>query len=161
HVLRQVRRVGGDARHLLERQRFIGLHARQDAVGEIHVLHIDAEAMRGDAFRLGDDLARRAENRRATKRRRPRAAGAFADGDLIGIALDVADFSRIDAETVADDLLEHRLVALAVIDAAGIERHPAAAVEAYLRRLEPGLCGALDRIGHAEPAQPAAPGRLD
>ena len=61
---------------------------------------------------------------------------------------------------VANELLEHGLVALALRDAAGKQRDRARAVEAHFGALEAERTGALDRIGNAEAAQLAALVRL-
>src|SRR5262245_33239617 len=60
------------------------------------------------------------------------------------------------AEAVADELLEDRLVPLALRDAAGKPRERARAVEAHLGTFEAERAGASDRIRDAEPAQLAA-----
>ena len=62
----------------------------------------------------------------------------------------------MDAEPVGHHLLECGLVALALIDAAGEDLHRAAAVEADFGAFEARRRGALDGVGHAEPAQLAA-----
>ena len=66
----------------------------------------------------------------------------------------------MNAEAVADQLLEHGLVALALGDAPGEQRDRARTVEAHLGALETERAGALDRIGDAEAAQLAALVRL-
>src|SRR5580700_4398001 len=112
--------------------------------------------MRGDQLGFGQDLLDRHLEGRAAGRRRARAAGAFAEEDLLSVALHVVHVARIDAEAVADELLEDGFVALPLGDRAGEERQPARAVEADLGALETRSRGALDGVGHAEPAQLAA-----
>ena len=108
------------------------------------------------AFRLLDDPVGRHQHRRAAQRRRARAAGALAERDLVGIALDVGHLVRMNAEPVAHQLLVDRLVPHALRDRAGQQRRGAAAVEADLGRLEAARRGALDRVRKAEAAQPPA-----
>src|SRR5262249_60204485 len=59
----------------------------------------------------------------------------------------------IEAEPIADDLLERSLVALALIDAAGKHRDRAGAVEPDLGAFEAGGRGTLDGVGESEAAQ--------
>src|SRR5262249_19214738 len=114
----------------------------------------------GDRFGLsGDPLGGRVD-RRSADGGRARAAGALADEHLIGVALDVVDLVRVEPEAVAYDLLEDRLVALALGDAGGGQRARAGFVEPDLGPLE-ALCGrALDGVGEADAAQLAALARF-
>ena len=52
----------------------------------------------------------------------------------------------MNAEAVADELLEYGLVALSLVDAAGKQRERARAIEADLGAFEAKGPGALDRI---------------
>src|SRR5262249_49757585 len=130
HAFRQPRRVGGVLGYLLDGGGAIRPRRREHAVGEFHVLDRDAEPVRGDARRLVENLPARAVERGARKRRRTRAAGALAEEQLVGIALQILHLGRIEAEAVAHDLFEYGLVALALAHAAGEHRRSAGAVEA-------------------------------
>ncbi len=99
-------------------------------------------------------------DRRAAERRRTRAAGAFADRHLVGVALDVMDLIGVDAEPVAEQLLVDGFVPLALGDRARQQGHRAAAVEADFGRFEAAGRGALDRVRDADAAQFAAPARF-
>ena len=94
-----------------ERHGAIGAGDRKDAVGECDVGLRGLQQVGGDRFRLGDDLLGGEIDRRAAQRRRARAAAAFADRHLVGVALDVLHLVGVDAEPVADELLVDRLVA--------------------------------------------------
>src|SRR5207302_4150804 len=89
-----------------------------------------------------------------------RAAGALADENLIGVALDVMHLVRIEPEAVAHDLLEDRLVALAMGDAAGEQRRGARFVESDLGAFEALRGRALDGVGQPDAAQLAALARF-
>src|SRR5271169_5762758 len=116
--------------------------------------------MGGNRLALGFDFLRRHGESRARKRRRSRAAGAFGEEHLIGVALDIGDFVRVETEAVADDLLERGLVALALVDAAGEDRHRTGAVEPDLGAFEAGGGRALDGVGETKTAQFAVLARL-
>src|SRR5579883_2317905 len=60
---------------------------------------------------------------------------------------------RVEPEPVADDLLERRLMPLALVDAAGEDRNRAGAVEADFGAFEAGRCRTLDGVGETEAAQ--------
>ena len=66
----------------------------------------------------------------------------------------------IDAEPVADDLLERGLVALALVVRAGEQRDRAAAIETDFGALGARRRGPLDGVGHADAAQLAALARF-
>jgi len=78
---------------------------------------------------------------------------ALTEKDLVGVALHVRHLIGMNAETVANQLLEHGLVALALRDAAGKQRDRARTVEAHFGTLKPERAGTLNRIGDAEAAQ--------
>src|SRR5262249_26256311 len=82
------------------------------------------------------------------------------DEHLVGVALDVIDLVRVEPEAVADDLLENRLVALALGDAAGEQRDRAGLVEPYLGALKALRGSALDGVGETDAAQLAALARF-
>ena len=67
-------------------------------------------------LRLGNDLFGGEMDRGAAKCSRARAAGAFADRHLVGVALHVMHPVGMEAEAVAQELLVDGLVALALID---------------------------------------------
>ena len=118
HALGQafrVPRLGGDA---AQRNGPVGAGDREDAVGEVDIGLGGFEQMRGDRFRLLDDAVGRHQHGRAAQRRRARAAGALAERDLVGIALDVGDLIGVEAEPVAHQLLEDGLVPHALGDRA-------------------------------------------
>src|SRR5262249_12854931 len=100
----------------------------------------------------GDPLGGRGA-RRSADGGRARSAGAFADEDLIGVALGVIDLVRVKPEAVAYDLLENRLVALALGDTAREQRDRAGLVEPDLGGLEALRGRALDGVGEADAAQ--------
>ena len=143
-------------RDLADRQRPVRARRGKEAILELDLVRLGAEQMRGDRLGLGHDLLGREIDRRPAERRRARAAGALADRNLVGVALDVMHLVGIDAEPVAQQLLVDRLVPLALGDRARQQGHGAAAVEAHLGRLEAAGGGALDRVGDAEAAQSAA-----
>src|SRR3984893_2071273 len=98
-----VRHVGGQ-RHLGHGLRPVGA-----GNGELAVLELDIglggfEQMRGDLAALGNDLVHRLDDRAAADGERPRAVGAHAIGDLVGIAVDDLDAFDRDAETIGDEL---------------------------------------------------------
>src|SRR6185437_12980860 len=66
----------------------------------------------------------------------------------------------IEPEPVADDLLEHGLVALALAVGAREQRRCARVVETYLGALSAGGRCALDGVGEAEAAQSPALARF-
>ena len=119
---------------------------------EIQIALGDVEHLRGDCLRLRDDLLGREMESRSGQSGRARSAGAFAEEHLVGVALDVLHLRRIEPEPVADDLLERRLVSLALAVRTGEHRHRAIAVETDFRTLERSCARALDRIGDAEAA---------
>ncbi len=66
----------------------------------------------------------------------------------------------MDAEPVGDDLLEYGLVALALAVGAGKHRDAAGFVEAHFGAFGAGRRRALDGVGEADAAQPAALARF-
>src|SRR5262249_59163910 len=74
--------------------------------------------------------------------------------------LDVIDLVRVKPEAVAHDLLENRLVALALGDAAGEQRDRAGLVEPNLGALKALRGRALDGVGETDAAQLAALARF-
>ena len=138
HVLRNFRLIGGGDRDFLDRHGLIGLLRREHALGEIDVLRRQLESVRGDRARLLDHLGRGHLERGACHGGRARTAGAFAEEHGVGVALHVMDLLGVEAELLADDLLEGGFVALAAGHRAGIHRHTAAAVEADLGALGAG-----------------------
>ena len=144
-------------RHLLQRHRLVGAGDLEDAIGELDVLLAGLEQVPGDHLALRDHLARRLEQGRAAQHRRTGAVGAHAEGHTVGVAVDELHVGGVDSETLVQDLLEHRLVTLALVLGAHQKGRRAARVEADLRILRlRGTGGLLDRIDDAEPAQLAA-----
>ena len=94
--------------------------------------------------------------RRAADHGRARAVGAGAERDDVGVAIDIADVFRIEAELLDRDLAEAGLVSLPLMDRAHQQRRLAAGIEAQLGEFRAGRGRALDRIGDAEAAQLAA-----
>src|SRR6516162_9802368 len=156
HALGKPRRLHRLLRDVLDGQRAIGLGAGEHAVGKVDIGGVEVEEMGGDRFGLGGDPLGGGVDCRSTDGRRARAAGALADEHLIGVALDVVDLVRVEPEPVARDLLEDRLVALALGDAAGEQRDRAGFVEPDLGALEALRGRALDGVGEADAAQLAA-----
>ena len=156
HPLGQVFRVQRLPRDFADRQPAVGARCGEEAILELDLVTVGAEDGSGDGLRFGDDLLGREMNRRPAERRRTRAAGAFADRHLVGVALHVMHLIGMDAEPVAEQLLVDRFVPLALGDRARQQRYGAGAVEADFRRLEPARRGALDRVRDAEAAQFAA-----
>ena len=70
-------------------------------------------------FRLALDLVERLDDRGNADRAGARPIGAHAELHLVGVAMHDADIVDRDAEPLGDDLRERRLVALAVLVAAG------------------------------------------
>jgi hypothetical protein len=70
--------------------------------------------MRRDRARLGHNLFGREMECRTDHRCRARSAGAFAIENLVGIALNILSLVRVEAEAVANQLLEYGLVTLAL-----------------------------------------------
>ena len=142
-------------------ERAVGLGAGEHAVGKIDLVGIELEEMRGNVLRLAGDPFGRDIDRRAADGGGARAAGAFADKDLIGIALDIVHLLRVEAEAVAHDLLEDRFVPLALGHAA---RPISVAVPDLSKRIsapsKPPRGRALDGVGKADAAQLAALARL-
>jgi hypothetical protein len=85
------------------------------AIGEIEIRRRHFEQMGGNLLALGDDLVGRHPQRRAADNRRARAGRAHAEGDAVRVAVDVLNFAGLDAEPLVEDLLEGRLVTLALV----------------------------------------------
>src|SRR6185312_7050590 len=116
--------------------------------------------MRGDGARLGNDLLAGEMEGGARHGGGARAAGPFAEEHLVGVALDVGRLARIDAEPVADDLLERGFVSLALGVGAGEQEQRTVAVETHFGALEADRGRAFDGVGEAKAAQLAALSRL-
>src|SRR3954469_11919852 len=101
-----------------------------------------------------------AVKRRSGQRCRPRPARPLPKEDLIGVALHIRGLIGMDAQAVADELLEYGLVPLALRDASRKERERARTIEPNLSTFETQRSGALDRIGKPEATQLAALFRL-
>src|SRR4029077_12084638 len=101
-------------RDFLDRQRAVGLVRGEDTVVEFEIALFDLQHMRRDRARLGHDLFGREMECRTGHRRRARTAGAFAIENLVGITLNILSLVRIEAEAIANQLLEYGLVALAL-----------------------------------------------
>src|SRR4029077_1722686 len=157
---RQVFRIERRLGDFLDGERLVGFLAGEHAVGEFDVGEVHFKHVGGVPFPFGLDLPRRHGEGRARERRRARAAGAFGEEHLVGVALDVSHLVGVEAEAVTDDLLERGLVALALGDAAGKDRHRAGAVEPDLGAFEAGGGRALDGVGETKTAQLAVLARL-
>ena len=116
HALGQALRVPGGGGDIGERDGAVGPSDREAAAVEIDVGLGGFEQVCGNRFRLGDDLLGGEIDRRAAEGRGARAAGALADRDLLGVALDVMHLIGIEAEPVADELFVDRLVTHALGD---------------------------------------------
>src|SRR5262245_46461410 len=84
---------------------------------------------------------------------RARTACAFAVEDLVGIALDILCLSRIEAESVADKLLENSLMALTLRVRAREKNERARAVKAHFGAFGARGAGTFDRVRQAEAKQ--------
>ena len=160
HPFRQLGRNGRGLGDLVDGDGLVGLRAREDAVGELGVVERNLQQVRGERVGLDQDLFGRQQEGRAADRGRARAAGAFAEKNLVGIALQICHLARIEAETVADDLLERGLVALALVDGAAQQGDGAGAIEPDLGALIARCGSPFDRVGQADTAQFAAPVRV-
>ena len=114
------------------------------------------QQMRRELLALGDDLLADQDDGAAAHGGGARAAGAHAERDRVGVALDELDPLRIDAEPVHQDLRLDGGVALAVRDRAGDEGHAAERIEADFGGLDGRVGGLLDGVGDADAAQHAA-----
>ncbi len=85
----------------------------------------------GDLLALLDHLVAGLEEGLAGDQRRLRAAGAAADFELVGIALQQAEAGHRDAELAAQHLGERRGVALAVVERAAQHGDGAVGLEAH------------------------------
>src|SRR6266481_4031598 len=160
HVFRQLRRLHRLLRYILDGERPVGLGTGEHAVGKVDITRIDVEEMRRDRLALGCDPLDRRGDRRSADGGRARSAGAFAHEDLISVALNVVHLLRIDAKAVAHDLLEDRLVALTLGNAAGQQGRRARLVKPDLGAFKALRCCALDRVGEPDAAQLAALARF-
>src|ERR1700758_2121149 len=109
--------------------------------------------MRRDPRGFGHVFFRLRVNRGASDRGATRAASALAEEHAIGIAVHVADVVRIEAEPVANDLLEHGFVALTLRDRAGEQRGRARAIESDLGCFEAWRGRLLDSDRNADTPQ--------
>src|SRR5580704_10330545 len=119
-------------------------------------LDFELENVRGDVLRLLGDALRSDHHGGAADRGRPRPAGAFPDEDFVGIALNVMHLLGIDAEAVAHDLLEDRLMPLALGYAARKQCGSTRLVEPDFRALEALCRRAFDCVRKTDAAQLAA-----
>jgi hypothetical protein len=70
--------------------------------------------MCGNALAFGDDLVGRHPQGRTTDYRRARAVGADAEGNAVGVAVNVLYGHRVEPEPFVEHLFERCLVALAL-----------------------------------------------
>ena len=101
---RLLRRVEGGSRHLLDTETAIRSGHREDAVGKLDIRLGRLKEMRGDAPSLGDQLVGRLNEGRTADRERARAAGAAAEGDRRGVALQHANLVGRDTELLDGEL---------------------------------------------------------
>ena len=117
-ALGQLERAVRVHRDLLDRPAPLGVALDVPAAElPLEVVGRALERRGGDDPGLVAHLARDERRRRAGHRRRARAVGAEAERRVVGVAVDDLDVLRRDAELVADDLRERRLVALALASA--------------------------------------------
>src|SRR4029078_9153914 len=90
---------------------------------------------------------------RTSERGRARTARAFTIKDLIGVTLNILCLLWIKTEAVADKLLEHRLVTLALRIRAREKDKRAGAVKTNFRPLGARCTCALDRVGQSKAVQ--------
>ncbi len=160
HAGRQLVELERGLRHLVDAEAAVGAGDGEAAVLELHVGFRRLQHVGGELLALGDDLFADQHDGAAAHSGRARAAGAHAERDRVGVALDELDPVGIDAEPVDQHLRLDRVVALAVRDRAGDERHAAERIEADFRGLDGRVGGLLDGVGDADAAQHAAPRRL-
>ncbi len=115
-------------------------------VGELDVGLGRFQQVGGDLLRLGDDLVGRHPQGRAADHGRARAAGADAERDPVGVAVDILDVAGVEAELFGQDLLEGRLVALALVLGAHEESSDCRSGESGSRRI-PGPVRPPSRSG--------------
>src|SRR5262244_3028767 len=118
-----VQRLLGD---LADRQGAVRARRREQAVFKFDLVDVGAKHAAGNRLGLADNLFGREMDGRPAERRRTRTPGAFADSNLVGIALQVMHLVGVDAETVAKELLVDGLVALALRDRTRHQGHRAA-----------------------------------
>ena len=111
--------------------------------------------MRRDAFGLFDHLLRRDRQCRAANNHRTRSIRPHTECDAVGIAVDELYVIWIDAKTLTQDLLEHRLVALAVRLSAHQPNGAATWVEANLSVFRRWTRRLFDRVSEADATQHA------
>src|SRR6516165_2729512 len=109
--------------------------------------------MRGNASSLGDDLVRRAPNRRAAHIGRARTAVPAARRDQIGVALTELNAVVWQAEAISQNLRKRRLMTLPYRLRAGDERHCSVRLKADVDVLVRRPGGPLDVIGDTYTAQ--------
>src|SRR5947209_18361831 len=105
--------------------------------------------MRGEVFRFCDDFFDGAMKSRTGQRRRARAARSLAKEDFVGGALNVLRVIGMNAERVADELLEHGLVPLSLRDASGKQGERTRPIEPHFGSFEAKGTRTFDRIGNA------------
>ena len=112
--------------------------------------------MRGDPFAFLDDLVGGLDDRGTGERSAAGIESADTGGDHLGVAISIADFAAIDAESVGKHLAKGGAVALTVIHRAAQQGDAAARVEADLGVLVIGHGDAGNRLRHADAEQLSA-----
>ncbi len=156
HARRQAGGIGRRLCDLDNRHLAVGPGDREHALAEFDIVHRRFHQVRGDLARLVDNLVGRHQQRRAADGRRAGAAGTLPERHDIRVALAVMHIVEGKAQPVADKLLEHGFMPLAVIGRPRQDRRRAGAVEPDLAAFEPGGGGPFDGVGYADPAQLAA-----
>ena len=155
HAGRQPRRLERRTRHVLQRYRAIGARDAEPAVGELDVGLGRLQQVRGDSLALVDHLLCGERQRGTADHHRARSVRTHAKCDAVGVAVDELHFLRVDAEAVAQDLLEDSFVPLSVRLCAHQQDRTAARLKPDFRVFGRRSGGLLDRVGEAEATQHA------
>src|ERR1700738_3533301 len=118
------------------------------------------EQVRREPLALVDDFTGREAQRRTADDHRARAVRAHAEGHPIGVAVDVLDVVRVEAEPLAEDLLECRLMPLTMRLGPHQQHRGAARIETDFGIFRYRAGSRFDRVGEPDAAQHAAPRRL-
>ena len=150
----------GGAGHVLDAHGLVGAGDAEHPGLKRNVLRGRLLHMGDDVFAFVDDLPGGDVDRRAAQCGRARGESAGAGDHGIGVAVDEADVVGIQAEPVAEDLLEGGLMTLAVVAGPHQQGCPAGSVKADFRSFQQLVGGLFDGVGNTDAAQFAAGFRL-